>query len=284
MFPAVIPVAGVGTRSLPASKAIPKEMLPLFDKPIIQYIVEEAVGAGVQDVIFVTSKGKTAIEDHFDISPDLEHFLEEKKKTELLEKVRKLSRLVRVQSVRQKEALGLGHAVGMASRMIRGSHFFVFLGDEVTDADPSSVQQLLNVYESLPSEARRFAGVVMLMKVADEDVSKYGICEIEDSKIKACVEKPKPSETKSRWAITGRYLLPVRCFEFIENQQSGKLGEIQLTDALDRLAAEDNLYPCYFEGKRFDAGDRLGFLDANIHFYLKSELQSEVMQILRKYV
>ena len=282
MFPVVIPVAGVGTRSLPASKAIPKEMMPLFDKPIIQYIAEEAVEAGVKEVIFVTSKGKTALEDHFDASPELESFLREKNKTGLLEEVQRVSRMLKVQSVRQKEALGLGHAVGMASGMISSSHFFVMLGDEVTDSTPNSLQQLLQVYESL-GDQREEAGVVMLMYVPEEDVSKYGICELQDRKIIRCVEKPKANETNSRWAITGRYLLPRKVFEHIESSKRGALGEIQLTDALDALAKEGKLYACQFQGFRLDAGDRLGFLEANLHFYLKSSLQEDVRKILRKY-
>ena len=279
-------MAGLGTRSLPASKAIPKEMLPLFDRPIIQVVVEEAVQAGVEDIIFVTSKGKSAIEDHFDISPDLELALEKKGKKELLDRVRKLSRLVNVQSVRQKEALGLGHAVGMASTMVSGSHFFILLGDEVTDAQPTAVEQLMKTYESISSNTPD-AGVIMLMEVLDEDVSKYGICEISSSvknQIVDCLEKPPLSATKSRWAITGRYLLPKEIFSIIEKQGRCELGEIQLTDALQHLAQQGKLYACFFKGRRFDAGDRLGFLEANIHYYLKSQYADSTRKILKDFL
>jgi len=279
MFPAVIPVAGVGTRSLPASKVIPKEMLPVYDRPIIQHIVEEAVQAGCSQVIFVSSKGKTAIEDHFDRQPELEEFLQKKNKPELLEIVQGVSRLVQVCSVRQKEALGLGHAVGMAEKMISNSHFFVLLGDEMTVASPSAMEQMLHVWNELGAGKDK-SGVVMLMEVPESEVSKYGICEIREGRIERCIEKPKSTETKSRWAITGRYLLPTDCFQEIQNSPRGKSGEIQLTDALEALAKQGRLYPCFFKGKRFDAGDRLGFMKANLHYYLESPLGQE----LRAYI
>lgn len=282
MFPVVIPVAGVGTRSLPVSKSVPKEMLPLMNKPIIQYVVEEAVSAGVQEVIFVTSKGKSAIEDYFDRSIELESLLKERKKTNLLDEIIELSQLVKVQSVRQKEALGLGHAVGMAEGMVGASHFFVMLGDEVTDATPTALEQMLKVFKE-KAEAFQDAGVVMLMKVADEEVSRYGICELEpgnSSRILSCIEKPTKKEAPSNWAITGRYLLPKKIFEYIRRQEKGQLGEIQLTDSLNRLAQEGKLFACFFEGVRMDAGDRLGFLEANLHYYLKSEHRSQVIQMI----
>lgn len=284
MFPVVIPVAGLGTRSLPASKAIPKEMLPLLDKPIIQYVVEEAKAAGVRDVIFVTSSGKSAIEDHFDVSADLEKTLESRNKTELLNKIKDVSSLVNVHSVRQKEALGLGHAVGMAEAMISSSHFFVMLGDEVTDAKPTALEQLLHIYEGVQSKAPE-AGVIMLMEVPKKDVSKYGICELasdSSNQILSCVEKPKPEETNSCWAITGRYLLPKKIFKMIGSSGAGALGEIQLTDALQALAKEGNLYACKFQGKRMDAGDRMGFLEANLHYYLRSDLAEQTRNLLRE--
>jgi len=285
MFPAVIPVAGWGTRSLPASKAIPKEMLSVCNKPVIQYVVEEAAQAGVTRIIFVNSKGKSSIEDHFDRHPDLESFLEKKSKPELLKEIRALSELVEVQSVRQKEALGLGHAVGMAAAMVSESHFFVLLGDEITDSEPSATQQLLNERESLGAEAES-AGIVMVTKVSDVDVSKYGICELQNghaSRVSRCMEKPKASDTPSRWAITGRYLLPRDTFEKISKLGKGSIGEIQLTDALDALAKEGRLYICEFSGKRLDAGDALGFLEANIYFFLKSDLKDKVQKILKEY-
>jgi len=282
MFPVVIPVAGVGTRSLPASKAVPKEMLPLVNKPIIQYVVEEAVSAGVSEVIFVSSKGKSAIEDHFDKNLELEVLLKERNKTDLLSEVQKLSQLVKVQSVRQKEALGLGHAVGMAEGMITSSHFFVMLGDEVTDAEPNALEQMLKVFQERQKNTPD-CGVIMLMKVPDSEVSRYGICEL-DSKdqghIKSCVEKPTKDQAPSNWAITGRYLLPKKVFELIRNQKRGALGEIQLTDSLNALAAEGKLFACFFDGKRLDAGDRLGFLEANLHYYLKTNLRPQVLELI----
>lgn len=282
MFPAVIPVAGVGTRSLPASKVIPKEMLPIFDRPIIQYIVEEAVESGCPQVIFVSSKGKSLIEDHFDRQADLEAFLASKGKEDLLHKVRQVSSLVKVSSVRQKEALGLGHAIGMAEGMIAQSHFFVLLGDEMSVSKPTACEQMLRVWkESAKSDPE--AGVLVLMKVSDEDVSKYGISEVEGERVTRCVEKPKPSETASRWAITGRYLLPRSTFELIKKSPTGKNGEIQLTDALDALAKNGKLYPCYYEGERFDAGDRLGFLKANLYYYLRSEHREDVLKMLKEF-
>lgn len=285
MFPAVFPVAGLGTRSLPASKVIPKEMLPLYDRPIIQHIVEEAVASGVKDVIFVNSRGKSSIEDHFDIQPELETLLQEKGKDQLLRKVYQLSRLVNVQSVRQKEALGLGHAVLMAKSMVSASHFFVLLGDEVTIAEPPACKQLLDRYEEIQSSSPG-AGVVMVMKVPEDQVSRYGICELETNsgfKVKRCVEKPQASETDSRWAITGRYFLPREIFKMIEEQPKGALGEIQLTDALNQLAQQGNLFVCEQQGLRFDTGDRLGYLDSILHFYVKNEESSQVRALLKKY-
>ncbi|PIR23332.1 MAG: UTP--glucose-1-phosphate uridylyltransferase [Deltaproteobacteria bacterium CG11_big_fil_rev_8_21_14_0_20_45_16] len=285
MFPAVIPVAGWGTRSLPASKSIPKEMLCVCNKPVIQYVVEEAAQAGVKRIIFVNSKGKSSIEDHFDRHPELESFLKKKSKPDLLKEIQALSTLIEVHSVRQKEALGLGHAVGVAASMISESHFFVLLGDEITDASPSGIQQLLNTRKVLGAEAES-AGVVMVTKVSDAEVSKYGICELqagEKSKVSRCIEKPKASDTSSRWAITGRYLLPRDVFERIVKLGKGSIGEIQLTDALDALAKEGRLYICEFVGKRLDAGDALGFLEANIYFYLKSDLKDKVKNLLKEY-
>jgi UTP--glucose-1-phosphate uridylyltransferase len=281
MFPAVIPVAGVGTRSLPASKVVPKELLPVFDRPIIQHIVEEVVASKCSQVIFVSSKGKSLIEDHFDRQPDLEAFLEKKGKKDVLQIVQNLSQLVKVSSVRQKEALGLGHAIGMAEGMISSSHFFVLLGDEMTIASPTACQQMLQVWKE-ETNSNPNAGIVILMKVPDADVSKYGICEVKGEKINRCVEKPKPSETSSRWAITGRYLLPLSTFEKIRATRPSQNGEIQLTDALHALAEEGNLFPCFFEGERFDAGDRLGFLKANLHFYLNSSYRDELIPYLKE--
>lgn len=285
MFPVVIPVAGLGTRSLPASKVIPKELLPVYDRPIIQFVVEEAQKANVKDVVFVTSSGKSAIEDHFDIQPALEQALKDKGKSDLLEEVQKVSRMVNVQSVRQKEPLGLGHAVLQAEPSISSSHFFVMLGDEMTDAEVPSLQQLLNIYQRKQSTVPE-AGVILLMNVADEDVSKYGICEWDENshQISRCVEKPQAHETQSRAAITGRYLLPYSVFEKIKSQPQGKLGEIQLTDALNALAQEGKLFGCLFEGTRIDAGDRMGYLQAHLHYYLRSPFAEKTKELMRSYL
>ncbi|MBN8555738.1 MAG: UTP--glucose-1-phosphate uridylyltransferase [Deltaproteobacteria bacterium] len=283
---AVIPVAGLGTRSLPASKSVPKEMLPVFDRPIIQYIVEEAVTSGAKNIVLVTSRGKSIIEDHFDIAPDLEATLKRANKNDLYKLVHDLSRMTAVQTVRQKEALGLGHAVWMAKNLIQTSPFGVMLGDDLVEAKVPGLQQLLEKSKSLKKDVSEI-GVVMLTEVPDSEVSKYGICELdpkEPGRILRCIEKPKPSDTKSRSAILGRYLLPRDIFEILEKQKPGNLGEIQLTDALNVLAEQGRLYGCYLQGLRFDAGDRLGFLRANLHYYLKSPLKSDVQNLLKEFM
>jgi UTP--glucose-1-phosphate uridylyltransferase len=258
-------------------------MLPVFDRPIIQYVVEEALESGASDIILVTSKGKTAIEDHFDISPDLESYLKTKGKTDLYNLICKLSRRIEIKTVRQKEQLGLGHAVLMARSQIQNSPFGVMLGDDMIDATPAGLRQLLEVHKLVGGDER--TGVVMLSEVPEGDVSKYGICEVESVgsalKITRCVEKPAPAETRSRLAIMGRYLLPRDVFLILENQPKGAIGEIQLTDALNRLATEGRLYGCVLKGLRFDAGDRLGFLRANLHYYLKNDASGEVRKMLR---
>lgn len=287
MFPVVIPVAGLGTRSLPASKAVPKEMLPIHQKPIIQYIVEEAAASGVRDVVFVTSKGKTALEDHFDIDRDIESILERRGKADLLSEVQKVSRLVNVQSVRQKEALGLGHAVLMAKNMVSTSHFFVMLGDEVTDATPSALEQMLAKWKSVRSDA----GVICVMRVPRAEVSKYGICDLQESdfRIRSCIEKPSPDQAPSEWAITGRYLLPKDSFQMLEANaenfsKSDARAEIQLTDVLSSLAQEGRLFAVEFQGHRFDAGDRWGYLRAQIHYYIKSEGAAKTKELLKEFL
>jgi UTP--glucose-1-phosphate uridylyltransferase len=278
----IMPVAGWGTRALPASKAIPKEMFPVFDRPIVQHIVDEAVQSEIERVVFVTSKGKQSIEDHFDIAPDLENILMSGKKNDLLKVIKDLSRKMTVQSVRQKEQLGLGHAIWMGRDFISESHFGVMLGDDLVVSKTPGMQQLKEAHRKLASKAKSGAGLVMLMEVPDSEVSKYGICEVKGSKIVSCIEKPKPSQTKSRLAIVGRYLLPKEIFGILEAQRKGELGEIQLTDALHHLATAGNLYPCILSGRRFDAGDRLGFLEANIYHYLQSPLRKNVIQLLKE--
>jgi len=269
-------------------------MLPVFDRPVIQHVVEEVVGAGSKDIIFVNSRGKSSIEDHFDIDVELESILKSKNKKELLEVVSSVSRLIHVQSIRQKEQLGLGHAVLTAEPLVKDPLFSVLLADEMMESKDGSpgggLKQLFEVHRRLPKSSNG-AGVILLMRVADEEVSKYGICEIEDERgqqdffrIKHCKEKPDPAKTKSRWAIIGRYLLPQELFQILSRQKPGAIGEIQLTDALNTLAEKGQLYGCEFQGKRFDAGDRFGFLKANLHYYLKSPLKKQVIEYLKELV
>lgn len=283
MFPVVIPAAGYGTRSLPASKAIPKEMLTVFDRPIIQYIVEEAVQSAARSVVLITSRGKSAIEDHFDRNLELEATLEKSKKTDLLATVRKLSEMVEIKSLRQHEMKGLGHAVLTAKPGISSPHFGVMLGDDLVEAKTPGMQQLFNKWKELSNSGFN-GGVVLLMKVPDSDVSKYGICETDGDSLKIlrCIEKPKPTETKSRLAIIGRYLLPSDIFAKLESLGSGALGEIQLTDALNLLAKEGRLYGHLLDGQRFDAGDRLGFLEATLFYAMKSNLKSDIQNLLKE--
>lgn len=283
MIPAVIPVAGWGTRSLPASKSIPKEMLPVFDRPIVQYVVEEAADSGAKNIVLVTSKGKSAIEDHFDISSELEALLARTGKKELLKVVTEVSRKVGVQTVRQKEQRGLGHAVWMAKDLISTPVFGVLLGDDMIEGNPPGLAQLIAAVKKKDSLKGRF-GAVLLMEVAESEVSKYGICEMsakDKQLVSRCIEKPEPSATKSRLAIIGRYLLPRDTFQILENQKPGSIGEIQLTDALNQLAKQGRLLGVILKGRRFDAGDRLGFLEANLHYYLKSPLKAEVKKLLK---
>jgi UTP--glucose-1-phosphate uridylyltransferase len=283
MFPVIIPAAGYGTRSLPASKAIPKEMLTIFDKPTIQYVVEEVVRSGLDQVIFVTSRGKSAIEDHFDVSAELEAVLERSKKFDLLEMVRGLSKMVSVQSVRQKEMLGLGHAVLMAKHLVSTTHFGCALGDDLIEAPVASLKQLID-FAQKRKLMEQDAGVVLLMNVPQSDVGKYGICELDPQTgvVTRCVEKPKAGETSSRLAIVGRYFLPRSIFDLLEGQRKGALGEIQLTDGLNALAQKGKLYGHVLEGQRFDAGDRLGFLEATLFYALRSPLKDGVRKLMKE--
>lgn len=270
---AVFPAAGLGTRFLPATKAQPKEMLPLVDKPLIQYGVEEAVASGIRDIVIVTGRGKTAIEDHFDVSFELEHLLETREKRTLLESVREISELIDVAYVRQKEALGLGHAVLRAQSMVGDEPFAVVLSDDVIDAEPPCLRQLLDVYERLG------APVLALMEVPEDSISAYGVVEAEEVehpagpgrlfRIKNLVEKPPKEEAPSRLAIIGRYILTPEVFDALERVEPGSLGEIQLTDGLRRMARNRPIYGYRFEGVRYDAGDKLGFLKATVEFALR---------------
>jgi UTP--glucose-1-phosphate uridylyltransferase len=272
---AVFPAAGLGTRFLPATKAQPKEMLPLVDKPLIQYGVEEAVSSGVQNIIIVTGRNKSSIEDHFDVSFELEAALKDKQKADLLKVVQDVSELINVSYVRQKEALGLGHAVLRARELIGAEPFAVVLADDVIDANVPCLRQLLEVYEFYG------ASVVALMEVPEDAVSAYGIVDAEavehngrnDNlyRIRSLVEKPEPSAAPSRLAIIGRYVLTPEIFSSIDRVEPGAGGEIQLTDALRDLLRNRPIYGLRFEGQRHDAGDKLGFLRATVEYALRRD-------------
>ncbi len=265
---AVFPAAGLGTRFLPATKASPKEMLPLVDKPLIQQVVEEAVASGIESIIIVTGRGKTAIEDHFDVSFELEKLLEERGKKELLDQMRAISSMARVSYVRQQEALGLGHAVLQAEDCVGDEPFAVMLSDDIVDSETPALRQLLDVYEKYE------APVIGTMQVAGEAISRFGalaVDEVEDGvfKIKDMVEKPPFAEAPSDLAIIGRYVLTPDIFEEIKQTKPGAVGEIQITDAMRALLKKRPFYAVRFKGTRHDAGDKLGFLIATVEFALK---------------
>jgi UTP--glucose-1-phosphate uridylyltransferase len=270
---AVFPAAGLGTRFLPATKAQPKEMLPLVDKPLIQYGVEEVIHSGVQNIIIVTGRGKSSIEDHFDVSFELEHLLESRGKKEMLAAVRGISDMMDISYVRQKEALGLGHAVLRAKELVGNEPFSVVLSDDVIDSEIPCMRQLLDVYEYFG------ASVLALMEVPNENISAYGVVDAEPVshngsrdglfRIRNMVEKPRASEAPSNLAIIGRYVLTPEIFPSIEAVQPGAGGEIQLTDGLRHLLRNRPIYGLKFEGTRYDAGDKLGFLKATVEFALK---------------
>lgn len=272
---AVFPAAGLGTRFLPATKAQPKEMLPLVDKPLIQYGVEEAMRSGIRQIVIITGRGKTAIEDHFDVSFELEHLLESRNRHDLLAAVRQISDMIEVAYVRQREALGLGHAVLRAREIVGEEPFAVVLSDDVIDADPPALRQLLDVWERLQ------APVLALMEVPPESIPNYGIVAAEPLeydgtrdrlyRILDLVEKPKRDQAPSNLAIIGRYVLTPEIFPAIEQAGPGALGEIQLTDGLKRLLNVSPLYGYRFRGTRYDAGDKLGFLIATVEFALRRE-------------
>ncbi|MEZ5402474.1 MAG: UTP--glucose-1-phosphate uridylyltransferase GalU [Bryobacteraceae bacterium] len=269
---AVFPAAGLGTRFLPATKSLPKEMLPLVDKPLIQYGVEEAIQSGLKNIVVVTGRGKSAIEDHFDKSFELENLLETKNKTDLLQLVRDVSDMIDIAYVRQKEALGLGHAVLRARDLVGNEPFAVVLSDDVIDAEVPCLRQMLDVYEFYG------ASVVALMEVPKENISAYGVVDAEPVdhngaqgrlyRVRNLVEKPRPADAPSNLAIIGRYILVPEIFPSIEAIGPGAIGEIQLTDALRHLLRNRPIYGYRFEGKRFDAGDKLGFLQATVEFAL----------------
>ena len=270
---AVFPAAGLGTRFLPATKAQPKEMLPLVDKPLIQYGVEEAIHSGVQNIIIVTGRGKSAIEDHFDVSFELENLLESRGKKDLLAIVRSVSDMINVSYIRQKEALGLGHAVLRARELVGEEPFSVILSDDVIDAEVPCLRQLIDVYQFYN------APVVALMEVPRENISAYGVVDAEPVahssgggrlyRIRNMVEKPKAEDAPSNLAIIGRYVLTPEVFDSIEAIEPGSGGELQLTDGLKHVLRNQPIYGYRFEGTRYDAGDKLGFLKATVEFALK---------------
>ncbi len=270
---AVFPAAGLGTRFLPATKAQPKEMLPLVDKPIIQYGVEEALAAGCDQIIIVTGRGKTAIEDHFDVSYELEKMLEERGKTELLSVVRQISDMIHVAYVRQKEAMGLGHAVLMARELVGNEPFAVLLADDVIDAQKPCLRQMMDVFEESQ------CSIIATQEVNGPAISSYGVLDAQRIEgkfngrafdVRSLVEKPKQEDAPSNLAIIGRYVLTPTIFETLERTPLGAGGELQLTDGLrGLLSAGEKVYGYTFEGKRHDAGDKLGFLKATVEFALK---------------
>ncbi len=284
---AIIPAAGLGTRFLPATKAMPKEMLPIVDKPTIQYIIEEAVASGIEDIIIVTGRGKRAIEDHFDKSYELEETLVKKEKFELLEEIQDISKLANIHYIRQKEPLGLGHAIGCANRFIGDEPFAVLLGDDIVySPEKPALKQLIDVYE------RYNSSVIGVQPVAEEDVSKYGVISIGRGEMEPgvfgiddLVEKPKREEAPSNYAIMGRYILRPEIFEVLENLPSGAGGEIQLTDAIKRLNEQQMVVGCEFKGERHDVGDKFGFVRATVEFALMhGDLKESVYEYLESVV
>ena len=279
---AIIPAAGLGTRFLPATKSQPKEMLPIVDKPTLQYIIEEAIDSGIEEILIVTGRSKKSIEDHFDRSVELELDLEQKGKTEMLKMVQDISNMVNIHYIRQKEPKGLGHAIHCAKSFIGDEPFAVLLGDDIVDSETPCLKQLINAYDEYKTS------VLGVQKVSNEETDKYGILDakhIENRvyKVKDMVEKPKVDEAPSNIAILGRYIITPAIFDILENQKPGKGGEIQLTDALKTLANYEAIYAYNFEGRRYDVGDKLGFLEATVDFALKREdLKEGLLDFLRE--
>lgn len=267
---AIIPAAGLGTRFLPATKAMPKEMLPILDKPTIQYIVEEASRAGIEDIIIVTGKHKRAIEDHFDNQKELEMTLKEKGKTELLEKVQYSTDLANIFYVRQKEQKGLGHAIYSARQFIGDEPFAVLLGDDIVESDTPAIKQLMDVYEETGKS------VIGVQEVPEENTHRYGIIdplskEGRRYEVKKFVEKPAQGTAPSNLAIMGRYVLTADIFDYLATQKEGAGNEIQLTDAIERMNNDDQVYAYDFDGNRYDVGEKLGFVKTTIEYALKDE-------------
>jgi len=267
---AVIPAAGLGTRFLPATKAIPKEMLPIVDKPTIQYIVEEIIASGIEDLLIITGRNKGSIEDHFDRAVELEEHLARNNQEELLEEVRKISKMINIHTVRQKDPLGLGHAIYCAKSFVGNEPFAVLLGDDVVDSQKPCLKQMIEVFEQYNST------ILGVQPVAWENVNKYGI--VSGSKIndkiyivKDLVEKPEVEKAPTNIAILGRYIITPKIFKILENTKKGVGGEIQLTDALKEICNIEDVYAYTFEGRRYDVGSKIGFLEATVDFALKRD-------------
>ncbi|WP_271399253.1 UTP--glucose-1-phosphate uridylyltransferase GalU [Salinicoccus roseus] len=278
---AIIPAAGLGTRFLPATKAMPKEMLPIVDKPTIQYIIEEAITSGIEDIIIVTGKGKRAIEDHFDHNFELEESLRKKGKYSLLERL-SYTNNVDIHYIRQKEPKGLGHAVWCARKFVGDEPFAVLLGDDIVNAETPGIKQLINEYEKTKKS------IVGVQKVPPHDVNKYGIVEVNSKSeplynVTKLIEKPQPDETASNLAIMGRYVFTPEIFKYLERFRIGSGGEIQLTDAIQSLNDADGVLAYKFDGKRYDVGEKLGFLKTTVEFALhNSELKEDFYNFLRE--
>ena len=282
----VIPAAGRGTRFLPATKVLPKEMLPIVDKPVVQYVVEEAVEAGFEDIIFITGQGKSTIEDHFDYSLQLESTLKEQGKEELLKIIQDLSSLTHTSSIRQKQPLGLGHAVLIAEPFVGQEAFGVLLGDDVIHSDIPCMSQLLEVY------AAHRCSVLAILELPRQDLPRYGVPAVEPVsgtggnqwfRVTDLIEKPAPEEAPSNLAIVGRYILTPRIFDALRETPPGAQGEIQLTDGLRRLLEEEPIYACRFQGTRYDAGNKLEYLVANVEFALqRPDLGERVREYLAR--
>jgi UTP--glucose-1-phosphate uridylyltransferase len=280
---AIIPAAGLGTRFLPATKAMPKEMLPILDKPTIQYIVEEAVAAGIEDIIIVTGKHKRAIEDHFDRQVELELNLQDKGKEEMLAAVNHSTYLANMFYVRQIEAKGLGHAIWSARQFIGDEPFAVLLGDDIVDSEIPAIKQLMDKYDETGKS------VIGVQEVPEKETSRYGIVgpKSKDGRlyeVDTFVEKPSPGTSPSNLAIMGRYVLTPEIFDFLGEHEIGAGGEIQLTDAIEKLNRKEDVYAYDFEGIRYDVGEKFGFVKTTIEFALKSEMQGELLDYLEEIV
>lgn len=278
---AVIPVAGLGTRFLPATKTVPKELLPIVDIPSIQYVVQEAVDAGIEEIIFVTGRGKDGIEDHFDEAPELEQLLTERGNHEMARTLRKIAEMTEVVSVRQKKPLGLGHAVLCARDLVGDEPFAVMLADDLIDADVPGIRQLVNIFEETTES------VIALMEVPQSEVHQYGVIKGREIKerlyqVEATVEKPLAKDAPSRMAIIGRYVLRPEIFKILQNLPPGQGGEIQLTDGLAQLVREREIFGCEFVGDRYDIGDKVGFVRATVAYALKrADLRDKVLEYLK---